>query len=112
MSKINVNTVLAYGLAIFFIVGAIGNLMGPSQILQDYARWGYPSWFHWVTGLFELIAAILILKASTRFIGSLLAASIMCSAILTLGFHAEYSHAVIPLIILLLLVLSIYLHRK
>lgn len=112
MSKINLKKILTYGLVVFFIVGAVGNLIGPEKILEDYARWGYPNRFHLLTGSFELLAAILIFKSSTRFIGSLLASCIMFSAILTLSYHAEYLHAFIPLIVFMLLLVSIYLHKQ
>ncbi|MFU8926723.1 DoxX family protein [Acinetobacter puyangensis] len=112
MSKVNIKHLLAYALVAFFIVGSIGNFMGPQKILEEYARWGYPSWFHFVTGSLELISAILIAIVATRFVGSILASCIMLSAALTVIYHGEYTHAIAPLVVLILLLLSIYLHRK
>lgn len=45
--------------------------------------YGYPLWFRWVTGVLELVAAVLILIPSVRFWGGLLTACIMIGAAIT-----------------------------
>lgn len=112
MLKMKAKHLLVYVLVIFFIVGSIGNFIGPQKILEEYSRWGYPNWFHYVTSLLELISAILIARVTTRFFGSILASCIMLSAALTVIYYGEYTHAIFPLVILILLLFSIYLHRK
>lgn len=112
MRNITARQVLAYVLVGFFIIGAVGNLVAPPTIADEYARWGYPHWFHFVTGGFELAAALLMARSASRIIGSLLGGCIMAAAIATVVFHGEYSHAIAPVIVLSLLMLSVYLHRK
>ncbi|PWC14558.1 DoxX family protein [Brenneria corticis] len=112
MSKISAKQWLAYALVAFFVVGGIGNIIAPQPIADDYARWGYPHWFHLVTGFFELVAAILIVRKASRLVGSIIAIGIMFSAAATVIYHGEYTHAIAPLIVLTLLILSVYLHRK
>ncbi|MDX5627173.1 MULTISPECIES: DoxX family protein [unclassified Brenneria] len=112
MSKISAKQWLAYALVAFFVVGGIGNIIAPQPIADDYARWGYPHWFHYVTGCFELIAAFLIARKTSRLAGSVIAIGIMSSAVATVIYHGEYTHAIAPCVVLILLLLSVYLHRK
>ncbi|GAB6969026.1 MULTISPECIES: DoxX family protein [Komagataeibacter] len=112
MRNVPAKQILAYALVGFFIIGAIGNILAPKTITEEYARWGYPDWFHFVTGSLELTSAILMARQASRTIGSLLAACIMASAIVTVIFHGEYTHAIAPAVVLGCLVLSVYLHRK
>ncbi|WP_312952262.1 DoxX family protein [Superficieibacter sp.] len=112
MGKISAKQLLAYALVVFFIIGATGNIIAPKTIMDDYARWGYPQWFHFITGFLELAAAILMLRKASRLAGSIIAVGIMSSAIITVVYHSEYSHMIAPSIVLILLIISIYLHRK
>jgi len=59
-------SILAYLLAAFFLVGAIGNTFVSEEIAADYARWGYPDGFHFVTAAFELGVAGLLPFKRTR----------------------------------------------
>lgn len=111
MRNVTARQVLAYGLVVFFIIGAAGNIMAPKTIAEEYARWGYPHWFHFVTGGLELTSALLMARSASRIVGSLLGVCIMASAVVTVIFHGEYSHAIAPAIVLGLLMLSVYLHR-
>jgi len=93
-------SILAWLLAAFFVVGAIGNLIAPPAIAEDYRRWGYPDWFHFITGGLELAAAILLALRPFRLAGIGLAAALMSAALLTVLVHREYGHAVAPVIVL------------
>lgn len=112
MRNVPVRQILAYGLVGFFIIGAAGNIMAPQTVTEEYARWGYPHWFHFVTGGLELTSALLMARPAWRIAGSLLGGCIMVSAIATVVFHGEYAHTIVPIAVLGLLMLSIYLHRK
>ncbi|PBQ13278.1 DoxX family protein [Pseudomonas syringae] len=100
VAKFSWKAVLAFLLAAFFLIGAIGNIFVPPEIAADYARWGYPSWFHYVTGSFELSAAILIAIKSMRFWGAVLGSAVMVGAAGTVLLHGEFTHAVAPLVVL------------
>ena len=93
-------SVLAWLLAAFFVVGGIGNIFASETILADYARWGYPGWFHYVTGVLELTAAALIAWRPTRLWGAGLASLVMLGAAGTVLSHGEFSHAMAPLLVL------------
>lgn len=92
--------VLSCLLALFFLVGAIGNIFALGTVMEDYARWGYPGWFHYATGGLELTAALLLVRSTTRFLGTLLAGLVMLAAIVTVVVHGEYTHAIAPLTVL------------
>lgn len=92
--------VLAYLLAAFFFVGAVGNIAALGTIAADYERWGYPNWFHYITGVLEAFAAVMLVRRASRFFGAVLAACIMIGASSTVLWHAEMLHAVAPLIVL------------
>lgn len=98
--------VLAWFLFAFFFVGAVRNWIGPTNVRNDYIRWGYPDWFHRVTAVLELLTSILLALASTRLWGVALGAGVMLAAIATLLRHNEYKHAMLPTTVLLVLVLT------
>lgn len=97
--------VMAWFLAAFFLFGAAGNLMAPPDIAESYRRWGYPDWFHFVTGALELAAAGLLAWRSTRAIGAGVAAAVMAAAVATVLLHRDWGHLPPPLIVLALSVL-------
>ena len=66
MSKIPWRNLFALALAAFFVVGSLSNNFAPGSIYEEYLRWGYPPWFHFVTGALELTTAVLLARASTR----------------------------------------------
>lgn len=93
-------SILAWLLAAFFVVGGIGNIFASDAILSDYQRWGYPGWFHYVTGVAELSSALLIAYRPTRLVGAALASAVMLAAAGTVLSHGEFSHAIAPLVVL------------
>jgi len=72
MSKIAWRQVLAWALAAFFVAGSLSNIFAPRSIIEEYVRWGYPHWFHFVTGTLELTTAVLLARAPTRLWGAAL----------------------------------------
>ncbi|UOA30250.1 MULTISPECIES: DoxX family protein [Rhodobacterales] len=93
-------SVLALLLAAFFIVGGLGNIFASETIRADYLRWGYPSWFHYITGVLEIAAAALIAMRSARLWGATLACLVMAGAAGTVLLHGEFTHAIAPLMVL------------
>ncbi|CAB3805776.1 DoxX family protein [Paraburkholderia fynbosensis] len=98
MSKIYWRQVLPWVLAVFFVVGSLSNIVAPRSIFEEYLKWGYPHWFHFVTGSLELMAAILLARARTRLGGSALGCTVMLAALATVTVHGEYGHGVAPLV--------------
>lgn len=97
MSKISWRQVLPLALAAFFVVGSMSNIFAPGSIYEEYLKWGYPRWFHFVTGSLELTATSLLFRATTRVLGALLGCTVMFAALATVIIHGEYAHAVPPL---------------
>ncbi len=85
MSKISWRQVSALAPAAFFVVGSLSNIFAPGSIYQEYLRWGYPPWFHFVTGSLELTAAVLLAQARTRLWGSALGCTVMLAVLLFLA---------------------------
>ncbi|MEW9623387.1 DoxX family protein [Rhodanobacter geophilus] len=99
MPKTSWRQVLPLALAVFFVVGSVSNIFAPGSIYEEYLKWGYPGWFHLVTGSLELTAAILIIRAPSRLLGSALGCAVMLAAIATVIIHGQYGHAVPPLVV-------------
>ena len=91
--------VSALALAAFFVVGSLSNIFAPGSIYEEYLRWGYPHWFHFVTGSLELTTAVLLAQARTRLWGAALGCTVMLAALATVTLHGEYGHGVPPLIV-------------
>src|ERR1700730_18716539 len=81
MSKISWRQVSALALAAFFVVGSLSNIFAPGSIYEEYLRWGYPHWFHFVTGSLELTTAVLLAQARTRLWGSALGCTVLLAAL-------------------------------
>ncbi|WP_373946898.1 DoxX family protein [Paracoccus marcusii] len=112
MTTIPWRHVFAGALAAFFLLGGTLNFFASPEIQADYARWGYPDWFPYVTGLLEWIAAALLAVPRTRLAGSLLGALLMAAAAATVLLHGEWSHAIPPLVVLALVTLNGWLTKK
>jgi hypothetical protein len=102
MSKIPWRQVFALALAAFFVVGSLSNIFAPGSVYEEYLQWGYPRWFHFVTGALELTTAVLLARASTRLLGAALGCIVMLGALATVTLHGEYGHAVPPLVVVVL----------
>jgi hypothetical protein len=99
MSKISWHQILALALAAFFVAGSLSNIFAAGSIYEEYLRWGYPHWFHFVTGSLELTTAVLLARARTRLWGAALGCAVMLAALATVTLHGEYGHGVPPLIV-------------
>jgi hypothetical protein len=80
-------------------VGSLSNIFAPGSIYEEYLKWGYPHWFHFVTGSLELTAATLLFRVPSRRLGSALGCAVMIAAFATVIIHGEYGHAVPPLVV-------------
>jgi len=99
LSRISWRQVLPLALAAFFVVGSLSNIIAPRSIIEEYLKWGYPHWFHFVTGSLELMTAVLLARAQTRVWGSALGCTVMLAALGTVTLHGEYGHGVAPLVV-------------
>lgn len=94
---------LKWTLVGFFTIAGLLNLAEPAPLAADYLRWGYPDWFHYVTGTLELLTAFLQSRRATRVVGLVLGVSLMGAAVVTLLVHREWPHATLPALIFIAL---------
>jgi hypothetical protein len=105
MTAILSTQALAWGLAAFFVVGFVINTFAVGLVGAEYRRWGYPDWFHFVSGGLELAVALLLPAMATRLFGVALGSAIMLAAVATVVWHREYLRAAPPLGVFVLLVI-------
>ncbi|MDR7048631.1 putative membrane protein [Duganella sp. 3397] len=91
---------LAWALVAFFVLGGVMNIVAPPSVADEYMRWGYPYWFNYVTGALELASAWLLSRAATRAAGAVLGMVVMTAALITLFIHSDWSHAVLPALVM------------
>ena len=105
MSGVSWVQALTLALAAFFVVGFVINTFMVKLVGPEYRRWGYPEWFHFVSGGLELMVALLLPAMATRLFGVALGSAIMLAAIAAVVWHREYRRAVPPLGVFILLVI-------
>jgi DoxX-like family len=103
MSTISWVQALTLALCAFFVVGFFINTFAVEKVGPDYHRWGYPDWFHFVSGGLDLVVALLLPAIVTRPFGVALGSGIMLVAMVTVIYHREYRRAAPPFTVFALL---------
>ncbi len=102
-SKLIASWVIAVVLALaFFGVGML-KLTSQPMMVANFAAWGFPGWFLYVTGTIEVVSAVLLLIPRTALIGTVLLICTMIGALLTHLTHGQAAMIGAPLVLLLLL---------
>lgn len=84
---------LSLWLVVAGLLGAgLFNAIGTSKTQDDFARWGYPPWWSYLTGGLEIMSATLIALPASRIVGLTLAAIIIAAAALTVLRHRDVLH--------------------
>lgn len=99
-------------LAFMFILSGLIKFFGQSVLSQTFVNWGYPVWFAFVVGLFEITGGALMLGRNSCFYGACLTALIMFGAFFTHLVHGEMMLAVVPLAMMALLFMIAQLHSE
>ena len=68
-------------LALVFVNASVAKLMGRPEMVELFSVVGIGQWFRYVTGILELIGAVLILVPKTRRAGAALLATVMLGAV-------------------------------
>ena len=63
MSAISSIEALTLALSAFFVLGFVINTFAVKKVGPDYHRWGYPDWFHLLSGGLDLVVALLLPSA-------------------------------------------------
>ena len=77
-----------------FFGAGLFNAIGTSATQSNFARWGYPRWWSFLTGGLEIMSAVLIALPASRIVGLALGAAIIAAAVLTVLRHRDFSHLV------------------
>lgn len=97
--------IVAVLLALAFLGAGSAKLSSQPMMVANFAAWGFPSWFLYVTGAIEVVSAILILIPRTAPIGTGLLICTMIGALLTHLTHGQAAMIAAPLVLLLMLLL-------
>ncbi|MBI1930713.1 DoxX family protein [Candidatus Poribacteria bacterium] len=98
-------------LALVFLGSGGSKLAGVRMHIENFARWGYPNWFMYVTGLVEVAGAALVLVPATRFYGAALLVCTMLGAIVTHLKAGELAMLPPPFVLLVLAGLVAWVRR-
>ena len=83
---------LPIALGVVMIGAGMVNFVGPQSVRDSFARWGYPTGFHRVTGGLEVAAGLLLLIPATSRAGAIGSAAILLAAVMTLIRHRDWTH--------------------
>ena len=98
-------TSLGVVLAIFFLMAGGAKLLNPDAHSENFANWGYPLWFLYMTGIIEVGGAIGLLIPTARLYSTFVLGGTMVGALLTHLRAGEMGAVPVPLVLLALLIL-------
>jgi len=93
MSGVSTFSIIAVSVAAIFAVAGAVQLLGLQVVRDVYRRWDYPQSVRVVTGLLDLVAAVLLIAPATRGWGIALAAIITFGSVVVLLNHRQYLYA-------------------
>ncbi len=106
MERSKGKTILIWALALvvagLFTAAGLSKLMNPERHVESFVGWGYPPWFMYLTGFFEVGGGLMALVPRTRIYGVLLLSVTMVGAFLTHITAGEFTAAPVPLVFLAL----------
>lgn len=88
-------------LALFFLAAGFSKLLQPEIQMENFVRWGYPSWFVYFTGVIEVAGAGLLLVRRLRLVGVMVLGVTMVVAALTHFQAGEMAAVPVPLVLLI-----------
>jgi hypothetical protein len=104
-----IHTLSVWLLVAGFFGAGLFNVMGTPATRAEFVAWGYPDWWHLVTGGLEILTAALIAKPLFRGAGIVLGTLVILAAVVTLLRHRAYRQlppAVAFLVVIALAVLT------
>jgi uncharacterized membrane protein YphA (DoxX/SURF4 family) len=112
-SKLQRGVVLAVSvlLTLAFIGSGGSKLAGVPEMVQNFARWGFPGWFIYLIGVLEVLGAVGLWVRPVRAFASLGLGGVMIGAALTHLTHGEAAKAFAPLVLLGLTAFLTYARR-
>ena len=94
MADILIYDVIALWLSVIFSVIGLVQLIGPHFVRETYRRWGYGRNVRLVTGVLDIVAAIMLGLPALRLWGIALAAILSFGSTIVFLNHRQYRQAV------------------
>ncbi len=102
--------VMALPTLAFLMAGGTKLIADPMHV-ENYARWGYPGWFMYVTGIIEVGSIILMWIPKTRLYGALGIVAVMVGAFGTHLINSEFGMVPIPIVLGLMAAVVAWFNR-
>jgi len=91
---VSIYSIVALWLAVVFgLIGAV-QLIGPGFVREAYRGWDYPQRVRLVTGVLDIVAAIMLASLALRGWGIALAAILTFGSVVVFLSHRQYRYAV------------------
>ena len=99
-------------LAVLFLIAGGEKLWHPDAHAEEFAHWGYPLWFLYVTGIIEVGSAVGLLIPAVRLYAVIMLSITMVGASITHLRAGEMNAFPVPIVLLLLLILLAWTMRS
>lgn len=106
-----VGWVVSLLLFVAFLGASFAKLTTSAMMVQEFASFGYPLWFMYVTGAIELVSAVLVIVPRTSSIGAALLVCVMLGAIFSHLTHGQAARVGAPIVLLVLAAIAFVLRR-
>lgn len=110
--KSKVQIVLTVLLSLAFLATGIMKLTGAEMVKAGFEGWGYPIAFMYFVGICEVAGAIGLWLRRFSFAAKVCLILLMAGAVLTHLVFDTVQEAVSPLVLIILIVVTLMLHRK
>lgn len=98
-------------LSVGFLGSGMLKLVKMPELVLEFTKWGFPLWFMYIVGVFELILAIFIFYQPTRGRAALITIIFMLSATAVHIYHGEFARLFAPSILILVSFILLYIER-
>ncbi len=83
---------LTWLIAAFFVVNGVANLFNPPVFRDSLAHLGFPSWFIFLNGAYQIVTGILLAFDATRLFGFVLAVALCVVVFAALIRKRDFGH--------------------
>jgi len=109
-SKVQIAVTVLLTLA--FLGSGIMKLTGADEIRQGFENWGYPVFFMYIIGLCEVAGAVGLWLRRFSYAAKVCLIILMAGAVATHLVFDSLTEAMAPIILILLIAVTLALHRK
>ncbi len=106
-------TFLSFAVGAYMILASYPKLMATTQLLENFEKWGLPSWFHYPVGIIELVGGAGLFFPKTRRFAALCIAMVMLGAVYVhVAVDKEALHAIPAFGVIVACGIIIYLSNR